>query len=176
MRPVQNLQLGGRQSKAQYQYILQSVRANELNNWANKLQDRLRQEPMFRDVTSDSQLRALQAQLNIDRDRANTLGASIDAVRTALFSAFGERQVSTLYLPTDSYQVNMEVAPDAQARRKRLRRHLRAVIQRRARSAFQLCHRAAQRGADSHPPRRPAAGSDGVVQPCTRHSAGRRHG
>ncbi len=113
MRPIQNLQLGGRQSKAQYQYILQSVRADELSDWANKLQDKLRADAMFRDVTSDAQLRALQAQLKVDRDRANTLGVSIEAVRSALFSAFGERQVSTIYLPTDSYQVIMEVAPDA---------------------------------------------------------------
>ena len=113
MRPVQNLQLGGRQSKAQFQYILQSVRADELNVWATKLQDRLRADPMFRDVTSDSQLRGLQAQLKIDRDRANTLGVSIEAIRTALFNAFGERQVSTIYLPTDSYQVIMEVMPEA---------------------------------------------------------------
>jgi HAE1 family hydrophobic/amphiphilic exporter-1 len=113
MRPIQNLQLGGRQSKAQYQYILQSVRADELNDWANKLQERLRGDPLFRDVTSDAQLRALQAQLHIDRDRANTLGVSIESVRSALFSAFGDRQVSTIYLPTDSYQVIMEVTPEA---------------------------------------------------------------
>jgi HAE1 family hydrophobic/amphiphilic exporter-1 len=111
-RPVQNLQLGGRSSKAQYQYILQSVRADELNSWAVKLQDKLRNDPLFRDVTSDAQLRALQAQLKIDRDRANALGVSMDAVRSALFSAFGERQVSTIYLPTDSYAVIMEVAPE----------------------------------------------------------------
>ncbi len=113
MRPVQNLQLGGRQSKAQYQYILQSIKADELNVWANKLQDQLRTDPLFRDVTSDAQLRALQAQLKIDRDAANTLGVSVDGIRTALYNAFGERQVSTIYLPTDSYQVIMEVAPDA---------------------------------------------------------------
>jgi HAE1 family hydrophobic/amphiphilic exporter-1 len=113
MRPIQNLQLGGRQSKAQYQYILQSVQAGELSDWAQKLQDKLRADPLFRDVTSDSQLRGLQASLRIDRDRANTLGVSIDAVRTALFSAFGERQVSTIYTPVDSYQVIMEVAPNA---------------------------------------------------------------
>jgi hydrophobic/amphiphilic exporter-1 (mainly G- bacteria), HAE1 family len=113
MQPIQNLRLGGRPSKARYQYILKSVRADELNEWALKLQDRLRSDPMFRDVTSDAQLRGLQAQLEIDRDRANTLGLSIDAVRSALFSAFGERQVSTIYLPTDSYQVIMEVAPEA---------------------------------------------------------------
>lgn len=113
MRPVQNLQLGGRQSKAQYQYILQSIRADELGSWANKLQEKMRADPLFRDVTSDAQFRGLQAQLHIDRDRANALGVSMDAVRTALFNAFGERQVSTIYLPTDSYQVIMEVAPEA---------------------------------------------------------------
>ena len=112
MRPIQNLQLGGRPSKAQYQYILQSVKADEINEWAVKLQERLRADTvLFRDVTSDAQLRGLQAQLKIDRDRANTLGVSIEAIRSALFSAFGERQVSTVYLPSDSYQVIMEVAP-----------------------------------------------------------------
>ena len=113
MRPIQNLQLGGRPSKAQYQYILQSVQAGELNDWALKLQEPMRNDPMFRDVTSDSQLKGLQASLKIDRDRANTLGVAIDAVRSALYSAFGERQVSTIYTAVDSYQVIMEVAPDA---------------------------------------------------------------
>ncbi|HJV68086.1 efflux RND transporter permease subunit [Ideonella sp.] len=111
--PIQNLRLGGRISKARYQYVLQSVRADELNEWALKLQERLRADPAFRDVNTDAQLRGLQAELKIDRDRANTLGVSIDAIRSALYSAFGERQVSTIYLPTDSYQVIMEVAPEA---------------------------------------------------------------
>jgi HAE1 family hydrophobic/amphiphilic exporter-1 len=113
MQPIQNLQLGGRPSKAQYQYILQSVQTDELNDWALRLQEAMRADPLFRDVTSDSQLRALQASLKIDRDRANTLGVSIDSVRSALYSAFGERQVSTIYTPVDSYQVIMEVAPGA---------------------------------------------------------------
>src|SRR5665647_1899660 len=113
MRPIQNLQLGGRRSKSQYQYILQSVRADELTGWATKLQDQLRSDPLFRDVTSDSQLNALQAQLKIDRDSANKLGVSIDSIRTALFSAFGERQISTIYLPTDSYFVIMVVQAEA---------------------------------------------------------------
>ncbi len=113
MRPIQNLQLGGRQSKAQFQYILQSVKADELNDWAVKLQEKLRGDPLFRDVTSDAQLRGLQAQLSIDRDRANALGVSIEAIRNALYGAFGERQVSTIYLPTDSYQVILELAPQA---------------------------------------------------------------
>ena len=113
MQPIQNLQLGGRPSKAQYQYILQSVKTDELNDWAQKLQEPMRADPMFRDVTSDSQLKGLQASLQIDRDRANTLGVSIEGIRTALYSAFGERQVSTIYTPVDSYQVIMEVEPNA---------------------------------------------------------------
>ncbi len=115
MRPVQNLQIGARFSKAQYQYILQSVKADELGEWAVKLQAKLRADPLFRDVTSDAQMRGLQAQLTIDRERANALGISIDTIRTALFGAFGERQVSTIYLPTDSYQVILELAPAAKA-------------------------------------------------------------
>ncbi len=113
LRPIQNLQLGGRQSKAQYQYILQSVKADELGDWASKLQEKMRIDPLFRDVTSDSQLRGLQASLRIDRDRANTMGVAIDSVRNALYSAFGERQVSTIYTAADSYQVIMELAPEA---------------------------------------------------------------
>jgi hydrophobic/amphiphilic exporter-1 (mainly G- bacteria), HAE1 family len=111
MRPIQNLQLGGRQTKAQYQYILQSVKADELDTWATRLQDKIKTDPIFRDVTSDSQLKAMQAQLKIDRERANALGVSMTSVRTALYSAYGERQVSTIYLPVDSYQVIMEVSP-----------------------------------------------------------------
>ncbi|MFZ6638713.1 efflux RND transporter permease subunit [Undibacterium sp. TC4M20W] len=113
LRPTQNLQLGGRPSKSQYQYILQSVEAGSLSEWAIKLQEKLRTDPGFKDVTTDSQLKGLQASINIDRDRANALGVSMDSIRSALYSAFGERQISTMYTNVDSYQVIMEVAPDA---------------------------------------------------------------
>jgi HAE1 family hydrophobic/amphiphilic exporter-1 len=109
-RPIQNLQLGGRQSKSRYQYTLQSVSADALNDWAGKYMDRLRDDPVFRDVTSDSQIRGLQATLRLDRDKANTLGVEIGDVRTALYGAFGERQVSTIYSTAASYQVIMEAA------------------------------------------------------------------
>ena len=115
MRPVQNLQLGGRQSKAQYQYILQSVQAGDLYDWATKMQEKLRGDPLFRDVTSDAQMRGLQASLKIDRERANALGVPIDGIRSALFNAFGERQVSTIFTAVDSYQVIMEAAASARA-------------------------------------------------------------
>jgi hydrophobic/amphiphilic exporter-1 (mainly G- bacteria), HAE1 family len=112
MRPVQNLQLGGKVSKSRYQYILQSVSADALNDWAVRLQARMRDDPLFRDVTSDSQNRGLQATLNIDRDKANLLGIQMGDLRNALYNAFGERQVSTIYSPSNSYQVIME-ATDA---------------------------------------------------------------
>jgi hydrophobic/amphiphilic exporter-1 (mainly G- bacteria), HAE1 family len=111
--PVQNLQLGGRQSRSRYQYILQGVQAGELNEWAENLQQRLRVDPMFRDVTSDSQRCGLQASLRIDRDRANALGVQIDAVRDALYRAFGERRLYTLCTPVDSYDVILKAAPEA---------------------------------------------------------------
>ncbi|MDN3919703.1 efflux RND transporter permease subunit [Roseateles violae] len=113
LRPVQNLQLGGRQSKSRYQFTLQSVSAGELNSWAAKLQDKLRGDArLFRDVTSDSQLRGLQANLIIDRERATILGVQMQDLRNALYDAFGERQISSIYAESNTYQVIME-ATDA---------------------------------------------------------------
>ncbi|HEY5801575.1 MAG TPA: efflux RND transporter permease subunit, partial [Burkholderiaceae bacterium] len=108
LRPVQNLQLGGRPSKSRYQYTLQSVSPDALSDWANKYMEKMRADPMFRDVTSDSQSRGLQATLRIDRDKANTLGIQLSDLRTALYSAFGEKQVSTIYTSSASYSVIME--------------------------------------------------------------------
>ncbi|MEN3297731.1 MAG: hypothetical protein V7642_6984 [Burkholderiales bacterium] len=108
-RPIQNLQLGGRASKSRYQYVLQSVRAGELNDWSGKLLERMRSDPAFRDVTSDSQLKGLQASLKIDRDKANLLGVQMQDLRTALYSAFGERQVSTIYTSSNDYNVILQV-------------------------------------------------------------------
>jgi HAE1 family hydrophobic/amphiphilic exporter-1 len=114
LSPVQNLQLGGRPSKSRYQYTLQSVSSDSLNDWANKYLERLRADPAFRDVTSDSQNRGLQATLKIDRDKANAMGVQIADVRVALYAAFGERQVSTIYAQAASYNVILEA--DAQDR------------------------------------------------------------
>jgi HAE1 family hydrophobic/amphiphilic exporter-1 len=115
LRPVQNLQLGGRGSKSRYQYTLQSVSGSTLNEWAGKYMEAMRADPIFRDVTSDSQNRGLQATLRLDRDKANTLGVQVNDIRTALYAAFGERQVSTIYGAAASYAVILEAAaPDRQ--------------------------------------------------------------
>ncbi|MFG6464516.1 efflux RND transporter permease subunit [Roseateles sp. DXS20W] len=112
LSPVQNLQLGGRQSKSRYQYTLQSVSAGELNTWATRLQEKLRTDERFRDITSDSQMRGLQASLVIDRERASLLGVDMGELRTALYGAFGERQVSSIYAESNTYQVIMEAGDD----------------------------------------------------------------
>ncbi|AXA93738.1 efflux RND transporter permease subunit [Massilia sp. YMA4] len=112
MSPVQNLQLGGRPSKSRYQYTLQSVSPDALNEWAERYLERMRADPDFRDVTSDSQNKGLQASLKIDRDKANNLGVNLSDIRTALYLAFGERQVSTIYSSAASYFVILEAADE----------------------------------------------------------------
>jgi HAE1 family hydrophobic/amphiphilic exporter-1 len=108
LSPIQNLQLGGRPSKSRYQYTLQSVSSDALGDWGGKFMERLRNDPIFRDVTSDAQNRGLQAALKIDRDKANGLGVQMADVRTALYASFGERQVSTIYGAAASYSVILE--------------------------------------------------------------------
>ena len=110
LTPVQNLRLGGRISKSRFQYVLQSVKAEELGGWAEKMQNKLRADPVFRDVTSDSQLKGLLAMVNINRDRANAAGVQVQDIRTALYSAFGDRQVSTIFTSSNSYQVILQDA------------------------------------------------------------------
>ncbi|WP_076999358.1 efflux RND transporter permease subunit [Variovorax sp. KK3] len=112
MQPVQNLRLGGRQSKARFQYTLQSVNAGALNEWADKLMERMRADPAFRDVTSDSQNRGLQATLQIDRDKAGVLGVAVGDLRTALYNAYGDRQIGSIYAPSNTYQVILSAADD----------------------------------------------------------------
>ena len=115
INPIQNLRLGGRTSKSRYQYVMRSVRAEELRAASDGLMARMRDAPIFRDVTSDSQMKGLQARLDIDRNRVNLLGVQMSDIRSALYSAFGERQVSTIYTSTDSYQVILQVGAEDRA-------------------------------------------------------------
>jgi hydrophobic/amphiphilic exporter-1 (mainly G- bacteria), HAE1 family len=111
--PIQNLRIGGRVSKSRFQYVMKSVNATELQDNADRMVALMLPDTMFRDVTTDAQLKGLQAQLNIDRDKANSLGVNIQDIRTALYSTFGERQVSTIYTSVDSYQVILQATdPD----------------------------------------------------------------
>ena len=109
MRPIQNLQLGGKSSKSRYQFILQSVGLEGINDWAEKVQVQMKKDPIFRDVTSDSQLKGLNLKVDIDREKAASAGVSVQDIRTALYSAYGEKQISTIYTPVNTYQVILEV-------------------------------------------------------------------
>jgi HAE1 family hydrophobic/amphiphilic exporter-1 len=106
--PIQNLRLGGRVSKSRFQYVTKGVNSAQLQENADKMVGLMRADPIFRDVTSDSQMKGLQAQLSIDRDKANGLGVNIQDIRTALYTTFGERQVSTIFTAVDSYQVILQ--------------------------------------------------------------------
>jgi HAE1 family hydrophobic/amphiphilic exporter-1 len=108
--PVQNLKIGGRGSKSTYQYTLQAVSPGSLETWANSLVDELGKSPVFVGLNTDSQRDGLEARLEVDRDKAAQLGVDLASVRTTLYSAFGTRQVSTIYAPEDSYQVIMELS------------------------------------------------------------------
>ena len=108
MRPVQNLQLGGKVSKSRYQFILQSVGFDGVNEWSEKMVRQMRADPNFRDVTTDSQLKGLNVLVDIDREKAASAGVSMADIRTALYSSYGEKQISTIYTPVNTYQVILE--------------------------------------------------------------------
>jgi multidrug efflux pump len=114
LQSAQDLTIGGRQSNAQYQYTLQGEDLNELNTWAPQLLAKMRGLQELRDVNTDQQDKGLQAQLVIDRDTASRLGVAAADIDNALYDAFGQRQVSTMYRPLNQYHVVMEVAPQFQ--------------------------------------------------------------
>ena len=108
MRPIQNLQLGGKVSKSRYQFILQSVGFEGVNEWSEKMVRQMRADPIFRDVTTDSQLKGLNVLVDINREKAASAGVSMADIRTALYSSYGEKQISTIYTPVNTYQVILE--------------------------------------------------------------------
>ena len=114
LQSAQDLTIGGRFGNAQYQYTLQSANLDDLNKWAPRLLTKLRTLPQLRDQNSDQQDKGLQAKLVIDRDTASRLGITPETLDNALYDAFGQRQVSTMYRPLNQYHVVMEVAPQFQ--------------------------------------------------------------
>jgi multidrug efflux pump len=114
MQSAQDLTIGGRQSQAQYQYTLQGEDLNELASWAPRLFQKLRTLKELRDVNTDQQDKGLDSEVSIDRDTASRLGVSPQAIDSALYDAFGQRQVSTIYRQLNQYHVVMEVDPQYQ--------------------------------------------------------------
>jgi len=111
LQAAQDLQIGGRMANAQYQYTLQSENLADLNEWAPKVIGKLKTLPVLRDVSTDQQNRGLEARITIDRDTAARLGIQPAAIDAALYQAFGQSQVSTIYEQLNQYHVVMEVDP-----------------------------------------------------------------
>ena len=109
MLAMQDVRVGGRHSKAQYQYTLQSPDLEELNTWAPRVLQTLRKLPELRDVTSDQQTGGLRMNVRVDRDAAARLGVTLAEVDAALYNAFGQRQVSTMYKRFNQYRVVLEL-------------------------------------------------------------------
>ena len=113
LQAVQDIRVGGRQANAQYQFTLQADSLSELYTWGPKLVEALKADSsVITDVDSDQQQRGLQVNLTIDRDAASRLGVSTRGISAALYDAFGQRQVSTIYNPLNQYHVVMEVSPE----------------------------------------------------------------
>ncbi|SHM79971.1 MdtB/MuxB family multidrug efflux RND transporter permease subunit [Phytopseudomonas punonensis] len=119
MQPVQDLSIEDRVSRTQFQFSLESPDPALLETWSTKMVEALRQQPELSDVTSDLQSRGLQVYLNIDRDMAGRLGVSVANIDDALYDAFGQRQISTIYTQASQYRVVLEsanggsIGPDA---------------------------------------------------------------
>jgi multidrug efflux pump len=111
LQAVQDIRVGGRASNAQYQFTLQGPTFEELNEWTPKIAAALQGDPNLTDVNSDQQNKGLESDLVIDRDAAAQLGVTVSQIDNTLYDAFGQRQVSTIYVARNQYHVIMEVAP-----------------------------------------------------------------
>jgi multidrug efflux pump len=111
LNPVQDVRSGGRASNSTYQYTLKSDNIADLRNAARKLADELKLHPELTDVDTDQQENGVQTTVKVDRDSAKQLGVSSSSIDAALYNAFGQRQVATIYTELNQYHVVMEWAP-----------------------------------------------------------------
>jgi multidrug efflux pump len=111
LNPVQDVRSGGRSSNSTYQYTLKSDNVADLKKWATKLADEMKLQPELMDVDTDQQENGVETMVKVDRDAAKRLGVSSSAIDAALYNAFGQRQVATIYTELNQYHVVMEWAP-----------------------------------------------------------------
>jgi hydrophobe/amphiphile efflux-1 (HAE1) family protein len=114
LQAVQDMRIGGRGSRTQYQYTLQDANLDELRTWAPRVLEGLRKIPDLRDVNTDQQTAGLELEVTIDRDAASRLGITPAAIDDALYDAYGQRQVATSYTATNYYRVVLEATNDYQ--------------------------------------------------------------
>ena len=108
------IRIGGQQTKSQYQYTLVSPQTDQLYKYAQILSDKMKQLPGLQNVTTDLQIKSPQVNVKIDRDKAQVVGVSPQQIENALFTAYGQRQISTIYAPNNEYWVIMELEPQYQ--------------------------------------------------------------
>jgi hydrophobe/amphiphile efflux-1 (HAE1) family protein len=114
LQAAQDVRVGGRSSRSQYQYTLQDADLNELNEWAPKVLGLLGKLPELADLSSDQQTNATTATLTIDRDQASRFGIQPQLIDDTLYDAFGQRQIAQYFTQTNSYHVVLEVLPELQ--------------------------------------------------------------
>jgi multidrug efflux pump len=112
LQSAQDITVGGRQSAAQYQYTLTADDQDDLDKWVPKVVALMHKIPILEDVNTDQQDNSMQASVNVNRDAAGRLGVNFDSIDNALYDAFGQRQVSTIYKSANQYHVVMELAPE----------------------------------------------------------------
>jgi multidrug efflux pump len=112
MQPVQDLTVEDRVSRTQYQYTLEDPNAAELNTYVPRMVEKMKNEPLLRDVASDQQVNGLQARLVFDRVTASRLGITPSQIDQTLYDAYGQRQVSTIFTQLNQYHVVLEVMPE----------------------------------------------------------------
>ncbi|WP_424631249.1 efflux RND transporter permease subunit [Bradyrhizobium sp. SYSU BS000235] len=108
---IQNLNIGGRPSKSQYQYTLQSGDTDTLYRVAPEMREKIAKVPGLQDVTTDLYVKNPQLTVEIDREKAAVYGVTADQIRNQLFNAYGARQVGTIYMPSNDYQIILEAQP-----------------------------------------------------------------
>ncbi|PKF72554.1 multidrug transporter subunit MdtB [Pseudomonas fluvialis] len=115
LQPVQDLSIEDKVSRTQYQFSLESPDSTLLHEWAPRLLAALQAQPALRDVSNDQQEQGLQVYVEIDRDAAARLGVSVSSITDALYDAFGQRQISTVFTQSSQYRVVLESAEASQA-------------------------------------------------------------
>ena len=126
--PLQNLRVGGRMSRSRYQYTLQSVNGGDLEAWVDRVSDAMKSDERFTDVNSDAENKALQAEIVVDKERAQRLGISSQSLRTMMYSAFGERQVASIYTDSGAWSVILTIDnPKGQSELDLMQLHLRTA-------------------------------------------------
>ena len=112
---IQNLNIGGRPSKSQYQYTLQSGDTDSLYRSGPEMRDKIAKVPGLLDVTTDLYIKNPQLTVEIDREKAAVYGVTADQIRNQLYNAYGARQIGTIYMPSNDYQIILEAQPKFRA-------------------------------------------------------------